>query len=77
MSRDFYCGVSVTYIFNITDIFLFFLIYRETQINQKSRRPWSEVDKQRVPGKVVCTQCITEENALGQMSWKAGKNWVH
>lgn len=45
MSRDFYCGVSVTYIFNITDIFLFFLIYRETQINQKSRRPWSEVDK--------------------------------
>lgn len=54
------------------------------------RRPWSEAERsavnkhlgkfmaeRRVPGKVQCMQCIEEEKALRQRSWKDVKNFVH
>ncbi|KAI7789871.1 hypothetical protein IRJ41_021112, partial [Triplophysa rosa] len=54
------------------------------------RRPWREAERRavnkhlgkymaerRVPGKVECMQCIEEEKALRERSWKDVKNFVH
>ncbi|XP_026227805.1 uncharacterized protein LOC113170104 isoform X2 [Anabas testudineus] len=62
----------------------------EKKSSAKGKRPWTEPERRavkkhlgrfiaerRVPGKEQCITCLTEEEVLGQRSWKDVKNFVN
>lgn len=76
----------VFYVFHVTLSSLLFVGSPKVTI----KRPWTDkektavrkrlsafMDQRRVPGKEDCVQCLKQEKALVERSWKDVKNFVH